>query len=84
MAKQAQEQAAQAKREHLLADLKSRGIIKDRSPEEERRLTEDRIARENESPPYGLIILTIVGVIALMAALGGAIVWFILWFYKDE
>ena len=84
MAKQAQEKAAAAKRADLMADLKARGIIKDRSPEEEKRLMEDRIARENEGTPYGLIILTIVGVLALMAALGGAVVWFILWYFKDE
>ena len=84
LAKQAQEAAAKVRRDDLLADLKARGIIKDRSPEEEQKLMDDRAARENESAPWALIIAVIVGVLAVMAAMGGGVVWFILWYYKDE
>jgi farnesyl-diphosphate farnesyltransferase len=84
LAKKIQEQAAKAKKDALMADLQARGIIKARSPEEEARAEELRQKLDSEGAPWLMIIGVVVGVLSLMAGLGGAIVWFILKYYGDQ
>ena len=84
LAKGIQEQAAKAKKEALMADLQARGIIKARSPEEEARAEEMRQKLEEEGAPWLMIIGVVVGVLSLMAGLGGAIVYVILKYYGDQ
>lgn len=79
LAKEAQEKNALAKKEAFMKDLKARGIIKDRSPEEEQKERErmEQLVKDNETP-WLMIIAVIVGVLAAMAAMGGGIVWVVL------
>lgn len=66
-----------------MADLKARGIIKDRSPEEEEAIKKEQERLENEGVPWGMIIATVVGVLLVMALLGGGLTWFIMKYFDD-
>jgi farnesyl-diphosphate farnesyltransferase len=77
LAKAAADATALKRREEFMADLRARGIIKDRTPEEiaagEKRMAE----YVSEETPWLMIIGMIAGVLALMIALGGGMVWLI-------
>ena len=70
-----------------MADLRARGVIKDKpaSPEDEK-ANEERMQKmhEEQGTPWLLIIGAIVGMLALMGALGAGIVWFILTYFDNE
>jgi len=86
----AAKQAAKAeeeKRAAFMADLRARGIIKDRSPEEieedEKRRAEEQAKAEAEGFPYLTIFGIVGGILALMFAIGGALVWIILHYFNE-
>lgn len=61
-----------------MADLRAKGILKQRTPEEEEALRIAREKYENEATPWLMIIGTVLGVLALMLALGGGLVYLIM------
>ncbi|ORY28634.1 isoprenoid synthase domain-containing protein [Naematelia encephala] len=86
LAKEAQDKAAADRREAMMADLRARGIIKEKkegaeaTEEEKRRIA----AIENEEgPPWLMIIGIIVGILALMTGLGALITWVVLTYFDD-
>jgi farnesyl-diphosphate farnesyltransferase len=85
--KKAQERAAEERRAAFMADLRARGIIKDRSPEEQKEYEEKSLEAmakaEAEGFPWLLVVGIVVGVVALMVAIGGAITWVILHYFAD-
>ena len=73
IAKREQEKALKIKQEQTLADLKARGILKDRTPEEEEVL---RLQREADSGISMFVVFgIIVGVLLSMVALGAGLTW---------
>lgn len=80
LATEIQEKAAKEKREALIKDLKARGILKERSPEEEAEMERKRIEAANEPFPWLLVLGVVGGVIAIMAGLAAIVVWAVLKF----
>ncbi|WWC87997.1 farnesyl-diphosphate farnesyltransferase [Kwoniella dendrophila CBS 6074] len=83
IAKEAQERAAKEKSERFMADLVARGVIKQRSPEEEAEIKKKYEEMEKRGAPILMIAGVIFGVLALMLAMGGGVVYAILKFYPD-
>lgn len=75
---EAKEKIAAEKREAFMADLKARGIIKDRSPEEQAEWNRKQAEMTEDSPPWLLIIGGVLGILASMVALGFGIVYLIM------
>ncbi|WRT65847.1 farnesyl-diphosphate farnesyltransferase [Kwoniella shivajii] len=84
LAKEAQDRARKEKTDKFMADLKARGVIKERSPEEEAEIKRKYDAMDKEGVPVLMIFGVIVGVLALMAALGGIVIWVVLKYFGDE
>lgn len=77
-----QAKMAAEKREHFLADLRSRGIIKEQT-EEEKEASRKRLEEEANAPfPWLLIIGVIGGLLTVMALMGGGIA-FLIYKYAD-
>lgn len=77
-----QARAAAARRETFLQDLKARGIIKEQT-EEEKEASRIRMEAEANAPfPWFLVIGVVLGLLAVMAALGGGIAY-VIWKYSD-
>jgi farnesyl-diphosphate farnesyltransferase len=77
LSKAVKDKIAKEKQDALMADLRARGIIKDRTPEEEQKYKEAMEKYANETTPWFMIVGVVVGVLALMIALGGGITYFI-------
>ena len=80
---QAKDRQAAEKREAMMADLRARGIIKDRTPEEKAAAEKARAEALEESPPWLMIGAVIFGVLALMGLMGWGLVWFITTYLDD-
>ncbi|ORX34197.1 putative farnesyl-diphosphate farnesyltransferase [Kockovaella imperatae] len=80
---EAKEKKEREKREALMADLRARGIIKDRTPEQIAAAEKARIESMNESPPWLMIGSIIVGILAVMGGLGYGIIWFVMNYLDD-
>lgn len=77
-----QSQMAAERRESFLADLRSRGIIKEQT-EEEKEASRLRAEEEMNAPfPWLLIVGVIGGLLAVMALMGCGIAY-IIWKYAD-
>ncbi|WWC60475.1 farnesyl-diphosphate farnesyltransferase [Kwoniella dejecticola CBS 10117] len=83
LAKEAQEKMRREKSEKFMADLRARGVIKERSPEEEAAIKAKYEEMEKQSAPWLMIAGVILGVLALMAAMGAGVIWVIFKFYND-
>ena len=78
MANEVKERLAAEKHDAFMQDLKNRGIIKDRSPEEQAAYEKRQAEIVEDSPPWTLIIGLVVGIVVLMLAMGLGITWLIL------
>ena len=79
MANEAREKAAAEKRDAFMADLRARGILKDRTPEEQAAyMKKQSELLADDGPPWLLIIGAIVAVLAFMGLLGGGLTYFII------
>lgn len=78
MAKDMAAKAEAEKMEALMADLRAKGIIKARTPEQIAEFEKKRLESANEAVPWKLIMGMIAGVIAAMGLMGWGIVWLIL------
>lgn len=85
LAAAAQTKAASERREAMMADLRARGILPTLSPEEQaerdRTMREAQEKADAEPIPWLMIIGAIVGMLALIAGLGGAITYGIYKYY---
>lgn len=72
---------AKERSDAMMADLRARGILKDRTPEEEEKLRIAREKYENEGTPWFMIIAVVFGVLAVMAGLGGGLTWVIIKYF---
>ncbi|KAK6907514.1 farnesyl-diphosphate farnesyltransferase [Kwoniella mangroviensis CBS 8507] len=84
LAKDAQEKAQREKSEKFMADLKARGVIKQRSPEEEAAIKAKYEEMDKQGAPWFMIGAVIFGVLALMGGLGWGVIWFIMKMYPDS
>ena len=76
MAKELKEKAEVQRREAIMEDLKARGIMKDRTPEEMAAL--EKAQANDDSPPWMLIIPAVVGILVLMVSMGLGIAYVII------
>ncbi|KAL7423751.1 bifunctional farnesyl-diphosphate farnesyltransferase/squalene synthase [Cryptotrichosporon argae] len=85
LANDARDKAAAARREQWMDEMRAKGLIKPKgTAEEEKKKLEDlKQYQENEKLPYLLIIGTVFGVLALIAGLGGLVVWVIVKYADD-
>jgi len=85
IARRAAEKASKDRQEAFMADLRARGIIKEKTPQEEAEAEEKKAALEanEEKFPYLLVFGVIAGVILLMVALGGAVTWVVVNYLAD-
>nr|ODN93281.1 farnesyl-diphosphate farnesyltransferase [Cryptococcus depauperatus CBS 7841] len=86
LAKEAQEASRKARQEKLMAELRTKGLIKSQEPtdeDEEAKKRYDAI-KDQQGTPWMMVISVIVGVLALMAALGGGIVWVVITYFDDQ
>jgi farnesyl-diphosphate farnesyltransferase len=82
MSSDLQAKAANQRREAFLEDLRSRGIIKEQT-EEQKEAARIRMEEEANAPfPWFLVIGVVLGILAVMAALGGGIAY-VIWKYSD-
>ncbi len=61
-----------------MADLRARGIIKDRTPEEQEAHIRRQADMADDGPPWALIIGGVAGVLLLMIAMGAGITYLII------
>jgi farnesyl-diphosphate farnesyltransferase len=77
-----QARAAAVRREAFLQDLRARGVIKEQT-EEEKEASRIRMEAEANAPfPWFLVIGVVLGILAVMAGLGGGIAY-VIWKYSD-
>jgi farnesyl-diphosphate farnesyltransferase len=79
---------AKKRRDEFMADLRSRGIIKNRTPEEQaiedKRIEDQATKAAEEGTPYLMIGGIIFGIFALMGLMGLAIVWLVMTFVPQD
>ena len=78
----AQEQTRKDKTAAMMADLKARGIIKDRTPAEIAAAEKARAEAGDDSVPWLLIGGIIFGVLALMGGMGALIIYIITKYFE--
>lgn len=86
LAKESQEAARKARQEKFMADLRAKGLIKEKSDEtdgDEEAKKQYEALQNEQTAPWLMIVGVIVGMLALMAALGGIVVWVILKVYDE-
>lgn len=87
LAKIEQERAAAEKRAAVMADLKARGIIKDRTPEEAAEAEKQRealIKKELEDGvPWLMIVGIVMGILAIIVALAAGIIYGVMYLFPD-
>jgi farnesyl-diphosphate farnesyltransferase len=82
MGQEIQARAAAQKREAFLADLRAKGILKEQT-EEEKEASRKRMEEEANAPfPWMLVAGVVLGLLAVMALLGGGIA-FVIYKYSD-
>ena len=79
----AKDVVAKERREAMMADLRARGIIKDRTPEEIAASEKARREAADEPIPWLMIGSIIFGILALMGGMGYGIIWFITNYLDD-
>ncbi|ADV21285.1 farnesyl-diphosphate farnesyltransferase [Cryptococcus gattii E566] len=86
LAKESQEAARKARQEKFMADLRAKGLIKEKSDEtdgDDEAKKQYEALQNEQTAPWLMIVGVIVGMLALMAVLGGIVVWVILKVYDE-